>query len=377
MSTIKKRKSIIKEFLKKIYSQMVYIKSEISCSRYVNKIYNDMGVNKPKFDNKKLTEYLNYWKQLSSRVNTKWYEICFFVNNKESIYIVPMNIFHNVIEARLNNRSIAYSYKDKNFYELYYETQDIFPECIIRNIEGFFYDKNYNFIQLTDEILVKYLNCLSKVIVKPALESSGGRNINLFLKTNEYFIGPNGEILSVTYLQKFYKKNYLIQKVIEQDDFFAQFNPTSVNTIRIHTYRSVVTDEIIILNSHLRMGGSGSFIDNQSSGGMICTVDKNGMLDNYALQIDKLKKFNESNGVKFSDIKYVPKLDEMKVIAQNIAKSNYYSRIMGFDFCVDDNQKVRLIEINNQYAPIGLQIQAGPFFGDYTDEVVQYCKQFK
>ena len=377
MSTIKKRKLFFKELLKKIYFYTVYIKSEISCARNVNGIYSDLGINKSDFDNKKLTEYLNYWKQLSNRVNTKWYEIYSHINNKESIYIVPMNIFHNVIEAKLNNRSIAYSYKDKNLYELYYENKNIFPDCIIRNIEGFFYDKNYNFIQLTEEILANYLNYNSKVIVKPSLESGGGRNINLFLKTNENFISPSGEILSLTYLKKVYKNNYLIQKVIEQDPFFAQFNPASINTIRIHTYRSVVTDEIIILNTVLRMGSSGNFVDNQSSGGIACTIDKNGMLDNYALSVNLQKKIYESNGVKFSEIGCVPKLDEIKKIAKSIAKSSYYSRIMGFDFCVDNNQKIRLIEINNQYAGIILQIQGGPFFGDYTDEVVQYCKQFK
>ena len=62
----------------------------------------------------------------------------------------------------------------------------------------------------------------------------------------------------------------------------------------------------------------------------------------------------------------------MKQMAIYYAKKNFYSRLMGLDFCVDINNKVILIEINNQFGAISFQMNAGPLFGEYTDEVIQY-----
>ena len=103
-----------------------------------------------------LTEHKNYWKQLKPKVCTMWFEVYSHTTNNPDIHLVPDNIYHNIIEASLNNRGVAFSYRDKNFYELYYEDKSIFPECIIRNIEKFFYSKDYEFLDINDELLNNY-----------------------------------------------------------------------------------------------------------------------------------------------------------------------------------------------------------------------------
>jgi glutathione synthase/RimK-type ligase-like ATP-grasp enzyme len=230
---------------------------------------------------------------------------------------------------------------------------------------------------MSDTLLNEFLREHQKIILKPSLDSSGGRNISVFDNNNGSFVNSNGEILNFAFLKNNYPKNYIIQEWINQNEFYSSFNPTSVNTIRIHTYKSVKNDDIIILNAYLRIGKKGNSVDNQSAGGVVCNIKLNNQLDEFALDKKAKIKIFESNGIKFSEVGRLPEFDLMKEIAIKIAKKNYYSRIIGFDFCVNKDNKVILIEINNQFAGISLQMNSGPFFGNYTDEVVEYCKTMK
>ena len=82
-----------------------------------------------------------------------------------------------------------------------------------------------------------------------------------------------------------------------------------------------------------------------------------------------------NNNVIFAKVGEIPKVSEMRQIATYYAKKNFYSRLMGLDFCVDNKGKVILIEINNQFGAISFQMNSGPLFGEYTDEIIEYCKQ--
>ncbi len=70
----------------------------------------------------------------------------------------------------------------------------------------------------------------------------------------------------------------------------------------------------------------------------------------------------------------LPGIDEMKNYARNLASKYYYHRLLGFDFCVDNSNRVRLLEINCKNIEINfLQMNNGPLFGDFTDEIIDFC----
>ena len=56
----------------------------------------------------------------------------------------------------------------------------------------------------------------------------------------------------------------------------AQFNSTSVNTLRIVVYRSVTDNNLYVTNSILRIGLKDSVIDNAHAGGVFIGIDNNG-----------------------------------------------------------------------------------------------------
>ena len=49
-----------------------------------------------------------------------------------------------------------------------------------------------------------------------------------------------------------------------------------------------------------------------------------------------------------------------------------------FDFSVDENDKVRLMEVNTLIiGVINQQMNSGPLLQEFTDEVIEYCEAHK
>lgn len=362
---------ILKSLMKKLLYKAKYLKSEINLSRSINSLYKNLSVKAS--DPNLISQHKKYWNQLKRNVNPKWFEVYTKISGNPDIHYVPENIFHNIIEEKLNNKKLAFAYKDKNFYELFYPDTDLFPETLVRNINGFFYDRTYRFITKSEECIYSHLRNRTKIIIKPALESGGGKKVELFSCSGGSFFNGKGERLTLKYLNDRYHDNFIIQNYIHQSSFTSQFNESSVNTFRLFTYRSVSNNDIHVLHVVLRIGRKGNFVDDQNAGGLACRV-KGTKLDKYATDIHG-NKYDQVNGVHFSHSGEIPNLKEMIEAARMIAGKNIHSRLMGLDFCLDIKNNVKLVEINNQYAGINFfQMNSASVFGNYTDEVVEYCK---
>jgi hypothetical protein len=65
----------------------------------------------------------------------------------------------------------------------------------------------------------------------------------------------------------------------------------------------------------------------------------------------------------------------MEALAKEIASKNIHSRILGLDLCIDNKENVRCIEVNNFGNEINFfQLNNGPLFGRFSDEVNAYVK---
>lgn len=78
---------------------------------------------------------------------------------------------------------------------------------------------------------------------------------------------------------------FLVQKCIQQHPLQAQLHPSSINSIRMVTVRSMKDGHIEVLPSILRIGTHGSVVDNTSQGGVAVGFDLNtGRLNEYGFQ---------------------------------------------------------------------------------------------
>lgn len=365
---------MLKQKIKRIINKVLYYKAEFIWGRHISKVYKHLGIKKGNVNTELINKHQNYWKQLKDDVNPKWFQVYTSITDKPDIHYVPENIYFNIIEEKLNNRRLAIAYGDKNLYETFYSEKEIFPETIIRYIDGVFYSNDYKLLHFMEESFQNYLTTFTKFLIKPSTDSGGGKKIELFSKIDNYFVSSESEKLTLNYLKKNFEDNFIIQNYLKQSDHLSKFNSTSVNTIRVFTYRSVKTDEVFPLHAVLRIGKKGNFIDDQNVGGVACKINEDNYLNKYATDMYG-KKYYSYNDIVFAEMEKVPQIDKMKKYAAELAKKNIHSRVIGFDFTIDNNEQVKLIETNHLWGGINFfQMNGSSVFGKYTDEVVEFCK---
>ena len=317
-------------------------------------------------------EYRALWKPFSWRANTSWLKLYGSISGVWDYRYVPEDIYYNHLEPCLNDKDFSKSYADKNQYPMILGGFRI-PETIACNREGVYYLNSDKPVPIAK--VFERLGEEKTFILKPAVDSGGGRRVTLWGKRDNLFISNEGEKLSESYLESVYKRNYLFQKVIEQHPFFAGYNHTSLNTLRVLTYRSVRDESIHILHSVMRVGTTGSITDNQASGGFACGLTDEGKLTGMA--VDKMgKKYSKVNNTELVCGTHVEGYESIVRTAGEIASRYYYSRLLGLDLCLDRGGEVIVIEVNNVNNEINFfQMLSGPLFGKFTEEVAKWCSE--
>lgn len=201
------------------------------------------------------------------------------------------------------------------------------------------------------------------VVMKASIGPHGGRAVRFPDGPEELLYLMHGE------------SDFVVQRYIKQHSFFDRFNSHGLNTLRACTYRSVRDGEIHILNVALRMGVGGS-LDNETQGGIVCYVDEQGRLNDYA--VDKYGgRFlaHPNSGLVFRDQESIPNFQQMKELVGEIAESVYLRNVVSLDLCLDSGGFWRMVEVNVGHHTIRFSQYAGrPFFGPFTEEVIEYCE---
>jgi len=333
---------------------------------------------KSNVDNALITLHKQKWARLSNYpVNITWLNAYVNSTKIESPDFVPESIYYTLIEPILNNPQLQLAYADKNFYDLVFP-QNIFPATVLRNINGGFYANNYSPLNIkTNEDFQAIILRYPALIVKPAIESGGGENVYLFEKSGKEMIDNADKVLNIKFLQSHLKENYILQEVLSQHSELSRFNNTSINTIRVLTWLSPVTGKVEILHCILRVGARGQHVDNSRSGGYAIGVKPDGLLNQFATN-KYGKKFTEVNEINLLQKHILPLFDKIKNKAKEISSKYCHFHLLGLDMMVDENQTIRCIEINIIGNEINFyQLNNGPLFGEFTNEVIDYCAEHK
>ena len=357
--------------IKRLVYLLFALRSRIKLNRKISLIYKTLASVKV-ISPEKIEYHILLWEKLGSRPNLKWYKVFASINgNDDSDYVTEVD-YYNKIELILNNRTFSEAYCDKNSYHNYIDN-NLLPEVYLRNIQGVYYNSNYKVIQKFENFNGIIPHESDKVVVKISVDSGGGKRVELFKKNGNNWENVKGDLLTRKYLEKKFIRNFIIQEYIHQHEYYSLLNSSSVNTVRIFTYRSVVTNEIIPLQSVLRVGMPGAIVDNQASGGIACGIKEDGSLNPFAIN-KKGNIFYEINGIPICDLAPVYQYNEIVKNARELAGKYYYHRLIGFDFSVNNLGEVKLIEINNRNNEINFyQMNNGPLFREYTNEIIDYC----
>ena len=185
---------------------------------------------------------------------------------------VPNNVYHCELVPKANVHRLQGTLGDKNMCDYLFPGENI-VHSILKNMNGYYY---YEGRPVSEEEAISLCSNMEKVIIKPARESEG-HGVQFFSVKDGI---TNLSDKSIKQLFKDYKKDFLIQDWVRQHKRMAALNPTSVNTMRILSYRSGM--EVLIIYSVVRIGRNGSVVDNQCAGGISTTIDKEGRLGKTA-----------------------------------------------------------------------------------------------
>lgn len=309
-----------------------------------------------KIDNNYKNKVQKFWKKYS-RFAYKWHNIYTNSNNVESVKYIPENVFYTLIEPKLNRADLVLAYKDKNKYNVHFPNSKQ-PQTIIKNINGFFIDSNGKTLTKCS-VLKRIENNSVEMIIKPSIDSGGGNDID--------FISDNHS--NIDELLNRYKKDYIIQNVLEQSEEISEFYPHSLNTIRIMTFRDK-NNYVKVLSSVIRFGNSGNKVDNQNSGGVAVGINNKGVLNNFAT--DKYGKVYNSHPFtkkEFNNFK-VPNFEKVLEMAQTLHKGIEYYRLISWDIAIDKFNEPVLIEANLRNQGINLhQYNNGAIFENIFEEI--------
>ncbi|MGB5665659.1 MAG: sugar-transfer associated ATP-grasp domain-containing protein, partial [Maribacter sp.] len=200
------------------------------------------------------------------------------------------------------------------------------------------------------------------MFIKPALGSYGGKNVCKFSMVNG-LVSP-GDITLEQFLAT-YGGNFIVQKGVIQHEAMQALNPTSINTFRSHSY--LHDTEATVLDVSVRMGRKGAHVDNASLGGLVCGVQKNGQMNKEGYMANGEKCFATDSGQLFSTIK-LPHLDKIHAMSQTLHKETPHFRFISWDFCLDNDGDVVLIEYNIEGQEIvGGQLNNGSVLAPLLD----------
>ncbi len=365
-----------KQKVKSIIRNLLFRFRQIEHERFYHQV---MCINN--IDNKKAIgekEWSEKWSQFGLKAKPTQYRVfSHYIGN--NINIVPEDICHDFIETILNPPRFRGYYADKNVFDKLFP-KGYLPRTLLRRINGTYYDKEYQPLPLTNQKLFEILNDsrATRIVIKPSVEGMSGRDVRLFYRTIDSISGwrevGTDDILDLAYIEKKYGSNIIVQEAAQQSDYISQFNPSSINTLRLAIYRSVLDDKCHIIGAIMRIGGKGSIVDNAHAGGCYVGIHPDGSFCHEVCnQYGQKRTF--FNDIDFTKEYHYPNWEEVIEFAKSVGDHVLHHRLLALDIVLDKDNKPHLIEFNVEgYSSWLFQYTVGNALGSFTDEILEYCK---
>ena len=265
--------------------------------------------------------------------------------------------YYNVEWSRIDYDYLR-AFLDKNYMDVVLPCVK-HPVTLIRKIHGQYLDVDFNPMSKPQAIDKLYENLDPGIVVKISRSSSGGKGVRFLGKgsTKEDI----SEALDVD-------PDVAVQLVMRQHPEMAKMNASSVNTIRIICI--ILDGESIPLSAVVRIGNSGSRVDNFSSGGVGCGVKPDGRLNDCGYTQKGERYDVHPNGFVFSE-GFVPSFDKVLEAVKRCHMCVPMFGVASWDIAIDEDGEPVLIEYNVGGAGIDIhQYNNGPLYGKYRERII-------
>lgn len=272
---------------------------------------------------------------------------------------VPANFYHCELLPRANYHPFIAALNDKNMCDFLFPGENI-AHSILKNMNGYYY---YEGKPVSEEEAISLCRNLEKVVIKPSQESKG-HGVQI-INVKDGITDLNGKTIGQVF--KEYGKNFLIQDWVKQHKGMAALNPTSVNTMRILSYRSGM--EVLIIYSVVRIGRSGSVIDNQCAGGISTTISEEGRLGKEAFGGYSDDDITKTDTGIVLDGYQLPSYDKAIEMVKRLHLKSPFLNIIGWDVAIQEDGEPVLIELNTSPGLSQSAFRSG--MGKYTERIIR------
>lgn len=310
------------------------------------------------------SEIKNYYASFGLKnIDTNWHRYYTHLTGNFYKEYIPEDLFYNVIIPNINMKIMYPALMDKNILNKTFSNV-LQPEIVLKNINGIFIDGiDGRFLNFEEAIEKCKQN--SKMVIKPSIDSGGGKNVVIFeLKGDQ----TDYENMSIRELVEQFQKNFIIQRYFIQHEQLSLLNPTSVNTLRIKSL--IFNNKVEILDCIIRIGNINSKVDNASQGGIYCMINPNGLLEKKAYNSDGSAFLNCANGLVLEGF-VIPFLNQVKEDVKHLHEQVPYFKLISWDISINEQGETVLIEYNT--IGQGYSEEYGPLFGDFTNEILNGC----
>lgn len=296
-----------------------------------------------------------FWESLGFKCSMMFADFYSKFNGIYSDKYIPMDLYYFYILPCLNRFDFRKAYTDKNLYDILFKDINR-PKTIIKCINGNYYNGSGDSIKEIDVLpILNNIDC--ECIIKPTIDSCNGVGIACLEKTS-----------LISQIQS-YGKDFIIQEKVGQHHEMNRLNETSLNTLRIHTYRDLNGNvHYVEGKSFCRFGGKGTVKDNVSSGGGAFSINDDGSANDTIIQF---KNMQTGSLAKLGLSSFtVPNIEEVKSFAIQLHHRLPHFDFIGWDIAIDKNEAPLFIEFNIEPDIEIPQMLTGVFLGKFYDEIL-------
>ena len=255
-----------------------------------------------------------------------------------SVDYIPKDFYTLDLLTKANVWQFDGAYDDKNIADIIFAGENV-VHTYLKNMNGYYY---YEGRPVSEDEAVVLCSNMDRVIIKPAMKTHGSGVQQITVKGG--VTNLNGLCIRDVFRQ--YGRNFMIQACINQHKDLAALNPTSVNTMRILTYRSGM--EVLLIYSVIRIGRQGQVIDNQCAGGISTAIDEFGRLGKAAFGgYSEDNVLTTDSGVVLEGYQ-IPSYEKAVAFVKRLHLKLPYFDLIGWDISIEENGEPIMIEYNTR-----------------------------
>ena len=237
--------------------------------------------------------------------------------------------------VRFWNHASFSVFRSKNYSKLLFPFVKS-PQNVVTCSYGVYQDEDFNVLTFNAAVkkIAEILQKEKELIIKPALDSGSGMSVTILTSGDtEQLIAQKVKVMS---------PDFVCQKILKNHPSFST-GENACNTLRVVTL--VDDNNVLFVGAVWRMS-TGKRVDNWDAGGIVCSVDRNGICGDFAISGNGTRYENHPNGFKFKNHKLF-KADEIIETAIKCHKRIMQQKYISWDFTVDEAGDIVFIEMNS------------------------------